>query len=959
MARSSTVWAAALILASFSGSGRILTTAEAMPAPGPQETPARPRYYFPRHIKRQIVTNITAPAEQTPSASSSSSLMSRKFDLGHELGQLFSGHDHQPPTNAAPNGFFGTGDTGGATTATSSEGSNNLTPLPRPGGSLDPNQQLPGNQLLGAGNQFSGTGNQFPGTGNQIPSSTPAGSAPASSAPAHQAEGDTLEAGSPTPNPQPSSSGLPDDILQPTPSPSPSPSPAPVPISSAPSDLLNGLMGLTGLPPTVLFPSPSPSPIASSAPVDPETTTLASTSLPSDIVTPTSTPVTTPEPSASPLSSFTGPFFIGSTSEVIIIPSSEILPSSIQSTSSVVLSSWVDVPTSSPTPDVSSTGVLPTSDVIQPTSSSPSPSSEQPSSTQPTSTGIVVGITTAIGTTSVPDVSTVVSSDIIPTSEVVVTSTPPDLSSSVPVPPTTTGAQIPTAASSGIQPPLSTSLVPDVSSVVPSSVLPSNVISVTDLPTTTVIASSIASGLVPSSLYPGSSGSGISPSGAVPTQSESVIITSLVPSETPTIIPSSVSSSLILTSAIPTASGILPSGVSGTGASTVPIVTTATIASTSWSPYGPSSSAPSPAPASSAGINVTVSETATFVVPTTSIVDTTAVDQSVTLTAVVTSKPTPVQSQRPIGTDSATSLVVGTWIIQETTDASPSPTSVGIPSTLPKMIAPPDGVPTTYPPNSFMGQICFKWELNYQFVSANDGGNQIFHYLPMAIATALNITMSQVTNIGLKPLDTTSYLGFVTTVALFTIPANLQDKLQAELRNPADVFWHNPDQTVNDLTKLINTACPLPAGQLPADGSANNQAGGGGTTSTGNGGSADGGALGGDINASRPVNASAAGIAAGAVCGAIAYGAAMFFVARRYRHKRAAHQRSSSVPSTGSRMTSGSIPGGAAAWMHGARNGRMSPGSRGSQGSDSSQGHSVRTQQISAPVMAENSLGWN
>jgi hypothetical protein len=285
--------------------------------------------------------------------------------------------------------------------------------------------------------------------------------------------------------------------------------------------------------------------------------------------------------------------------------------------------------------------------------------------------------------------------------------------------------------------------------------------------------------------------------------------------------------------------------------------------------------------------------------------------------------------------------------------ATPSPTSSGIPSSLPRMIAPPGGMPSEVPQNSFMGQVCFKWPLNYPFVSANDGGAQIFHYLPIAIADGLNISRNDVQNMGLKPLDTTQYQGFITTLALFTVPSDLQTKLAAQLRNPADAFWHNKNSTVNDLTNLINTACPLPAGKLPGDNSAPNEAADPAATSTG--GAGDGGALGGDIGASRKVNSTSAIVASSAIVGAFAYGAAMFFVARRYRNKRMAHQRSSSVPST-SRMTNGSIPGGAAAWMHGARNGRLSLGSR---GSSSSQGRSIRTQQISAPVMAENSLGWN
>jgi hypothetical protein len=276
---------------------------------------------------------------------------------------------------------------------------------------------------------------------------------------------------------------------------------------------------------------------------------------------------------------------------------------------------------------------------------------------------------------------------------------------------------------------------------------------------------------------------------------------------------------------------------------------------------------------------------------------------------------------------------------------------------LPRMIAPPGGVPAEVPQNSFIGQVCFKWPLNYPFVSANDGGQQIFHYLPIAIADGLNISLAEVKNYGLKPLNTMEYSGFITTLAMFTIPEDLQTKLAAQLRNPADPFWHNKDPTVNALTNLINTACPLAAGNLPADGPAAGSSGGGDSSST-DGNSNNGGAMGGDIGASRKVNSTSAIVASSAIVGAIAYGAAMFFVARRYRNKRMGHQRSSSVPSTG-RNTFGSIPGGAAAWMHGARNGRMTPGSRGSHGSSTSQGRSVRTQQISAPVMAENSLGWN
>ncbi|KAF2705671.1 hypothetical protein K504DRAFT_387787, partial [Pleomassaria siparia CBS 279.74] len=278
----------------------------------------------------------------------------------------------------------------------------------------------------------------------------------------------------------------------------------------------------------------------------------------------------------------------------------------------------------------------------------------------------------------------------------------------------------------------------------------------------------------------------------------------------------------------------------------------------------------------------------------------------------------------------------------------------GISSDLPVMIAPPGPAPTR-PANSFMGQIGFKWPLNYPFVCANDGGNQIFTYLPIAIADGLNISLSDVVIAGLKPLDTTSNAGFITTLAIFYIPSDLNTTLQAQLRSPPDPFWHNKNETVNQLTNLINSAFPLEAGgtiESP------NSAPVGEQNSSPTGTNQGGGAMGGDMGASRKVNPASAGIATGAVMGAIAYGAAMFFVARRYRNKKIAHRRSPSVPST-SRFTYGSMTGGGA-WMSGARGPSSTPpGGRDSRGSNSSNDRSVRTQQISAPVMAENSLGWN
>lgn len=273
-------------------------------------------------------------------------------------------------------------------------------------------------------------------------------------------------------------------------------------------------------------------------------------------------------------------------------------------------------------------------------------------------------------------------------------------------------------------------------------------------------------------------------------------------------------------------------------------------------------------------------------------------------------------------------------------------------------IQPPSGMPAQVPADMFLGQIAFQYGLNYNFVASSGGSNQIFLYLKKAIAQAIKVNEDDVVNYGLRAVDTTQYKGWVTTLAVFMIPKDKNTTLEVQLTQPASSFFHNrEDDTVNQLTNLVDPTWPLPYGKYP-DGSSTNQYNAG-DQSTGTSDPSHGGALPGDTTGSRKVNATSAGIATGAVLAAVAYGAAMFFVARRYRNKKAAHSRSSSVPSTG-RYTYASVSG--ANWMSGARNGRLTPivpGSRGSRGSSSSNGRSIRTQQISAPVMAENSLGWN
>ncbi|RDA88719.1 hypothetical protein CP532_4071 [Ophiocordyceps camponoti-leonardi (nom. inval.)] len=106
------------------------------------------------------------------------------------------------------------------------------------------------------------------------------------------------------------------------------------------------------------------------------------------------------------------------------------------------------------------------------------------------------------------------------------------------------------------------------------------------------------------------------------------------------------------------------------------------------------------------------------------------------------------------------------------------------------------------------------------------------------------------------------------------------------------------------------------------------------------------------------------GMSMGIVSAGVVYGAVMFIIARRYKRKKQTHRRSSSVSnsqnSSEMRYTGGASP----ALMGGALPSRdyfsYRPEGRDSHGSGrSGMGNSGRTANISAPVAAENSLGWN
>lgn len=264
------------------------------------------------------------------------------------------------------------------------------------------------------------------------------------------------------------------------------------------------------------------------------------------------------------------------------------------------------------------------------------------------------------------------------------------------------------------------------------------------------------------------------------------------------------------------------------------------------------------------------------------------------------------------------------------------------------------------PSNTTLIQVGFNYSLNYPFVVSTPGSaNQIFDYLPAGIAYGLGVSQSDVVMYGLTPYDTTTDLGYITTLAMAYVPAGSVDQLQLDVHTPVATLYNNPTAPVRVLLSMVNPSIPILPGST-IDGSSSSSSSNPSDATTENAG--NGAPLGGDSSASSTVKGSSVGIGVGAVAGAAVYAAAMVYLARRYRAKRQGkrHQRALSVP-TAERgpMSQRNSAGMGAYFMSGGR-GRYSGSPRGSRNSGgSSNSRSVREAGISAPVMAENSLGWN
>ena len=328
------------------------------------------------------------------------------------------------------------------------------------------------------------------------------------------------------------------------------------------------------------------------------------------------------------------------------------------------------------------------------------------------------------------------------------------------------------------------------------------------------------------------------------------------------------------------------------------------------------------------------------------------------------------QTIEPIGSDTRTAIPIPTSLVHAPT-ASPTQTSefipVALPSSVPPLIQPPDGMPQQ-PPDTTRIQVGFLRPLNYAFVVNSEvTQEQIFDFLPPGIAYGLNIPVKNVIMETLKADDTSTDLTYIRTLALAFIPSNQVDNLYLHLHTPAHPIYHNPNASVSQLMSFID-----PSVAIQADNPMSGSSGPGGSGSDAQASPSDpaqGGApIGGDIGKDMPVRKSSVAIGVGVVCGAAAYGAAMFFIARRYKMRRQSHGRSPSTFS--SPVYSGShhdFMGGAnAALMSGARGdgGRSATPpldgfGYGRESRGSGRSGSTGRQQISAPVMAENSLGWN
>lgn len=268
------------------------------------------------------------------------------------------------------------------------------------------------------------------------------------------------------------------------------------------------------------------------------------------------------------------------------------------------------------------------------------------------------------------------------------------------------------------------------------------------------------------------------------------------------------------------------------------------------------------------------------------------------------------------------------------------------------------------PEDSTMIQISFLFAENYEFIATQPlAAAQIFHLLPQALAHGGNFNLDENTIVmhSIVPYDTLDPLEYITSQALVYYPSEGIEQLRLDIKSPNSALYNHENELVRNLTKEINPAIDIILGST-LEGDNNNGGDGGYPSDTGAPNNDPFNSPGNPGGASGSQKGMAAGIAVGAASVAGAYGAAMFIIARRYKKKKQAHKRSSSVASYSDMRQSGSpaLMGGALLSRDFTGYGAAAGNMRDSRGSGRSGGNtSARTANISAPVAAENSLGWN
>ena len=345
---------------------------------------------------------------------------------------------------------------------------------------------------------------------------------------------------------------------------------------------------------------------------------------------------------------------------------------------------------------------------------------------------------------------------------------------------------------------------------------------------------------------------------------------------------------------------------------------------------------------------------------------TTVISQPPPPTTEVESEKPGVTSIRPTATYTNSQDWMPTTIVADPTSFTYVPptsqptgtSSQALPTEIPKVIL-PDNPNKPAPEGTVAIQIGFLFPLNYEFVAKNTvAAAQIFKYLPQALSTAGGFSEDQVVVTKLVPYDTRGKWGYVTTLAKLYYPEALLDTLQMDLWAPNSKIYNSGNIIAEDLTAVINPKIDI-FGNIEEEGP---NKGGDEDGDGGSGGDAfDSGDSG---NSSSSQKATTAGIAVGAVGLSAMYGAAMFIVARRYKRKRQAHRRASSITGSDASSDMQYAPNGSPALMGGALLSQdysnYGAAARESQGSGRTGGNgSARTANISAPVATENSLGWN